>query len=400
MKLGKLVLFGGVAALVGCVPPSTGGGPAPTTAPPPTTTAAPGDPHTPQIASFTASRSSGPSPLTTALRWSISDPDGNPLTCALDLDGDGSFETNVGPCSSATSRTRTFTSSATVGLKVTDGTNVATATLPLTVGAPTADDFDITVRFVGTMTEAQEAAFSAAAAKWSSTIRTDQPDIPLEIDPGEFMAGAPAFVGTVDDILIDAQVKTMDGAGGTLGSAGWIYARNSNGLPVYGIMNFDEADMATMENNGTLADVIVHEMGHVLGIGTSWAWPYIVGGPYLTGAGSADPRFVGPAATGVWNEMGGVGHVPVENTGSSGTRDSHWRESTFDTELMTGWLDMSSRLSRLSVASLADLGYGVDLAGADPYSLPGLMAMWRIAGLADGDPVHLHTDPVTPRGGV
>jgi hypothetical protein len=50
----------------------------------------------------------------------------------------------------------------------------------------------------------------------------------------------------------------------------------------------------------------------------------------------------------------------------------HWREETFFNELMTGFLGSPpSPLSRLTVASLADLGYGVDFGAADPYSLPG-----------------------------
>lgn len=35
-----------------------------------------------------------------------------------------------------------------------------------------------------------------------------------------------------------------------------------------GFMQFDTADLRHMENEGTLVDVITHEMGHVLGIGT------------------------------------------------------------------------------------------------------------------------------------
>ena len=41
-------------------------------------------------------------------------------------------------------------------------------------------------------------------------------------------------------------------------------------LPAKGVMFFDTADLAEMEREGTLNDVITHEMGHVLGIGTIW----------------------------------------------------------------------------------------------------------------------------------
>ncbi|MEE8594968.1 MAG: hypothetical protein V3T25_03785, partial [Gemmatimonadota bacterium] len=54
-----------------------------------------------------------------------------------------------------------------------------------------------------------------------------------------------------------------------------------------------------------------------------------------------------------------------------GTRDGHWRESVFDSELMTGWLNVGSSnpLSSVSAASLADAGYAVDTSAADGFSL-------------------------------
>ena len=110
-------------------------------------------------------------------------------------------------------------------------------------------------------------------------------------------------------------------------------------------------------------------MGHVLGIGTIWT------SPLFTGGGTSNPIFSGTAAVGAWSALGGSGAVPVENTGGPGTADGHWREATFDHELMTGWLDTGSTpLSALTVSALGDLGYSVDLAAADSYGLPGLRA--------------------------
>src|SRR5215207_4498866 len=65
--------------------------------------------------------------------------------------------------------------------------------------------------------------------------------------------------------------------------------------------------------------------------------------------------------------------IPVENSGGSGTRDSHWRESTFNNELMTGFLDSGANpLSRMTIGSLEDFGYTVDYGAADGYNIPGL----------------------------
>ena len=38
--------------------------------------------------------------------------------------------------------------------------------------------------------------------------------------------------------------------------------------------------------------------------------------------------------------------------------------------MMTGYLDTANPISRVTIASMKDLGYGVNLAVADSYSLP------------------------------
>jgi hypothetical protein len=134
-------------------------------------------------------------------------------------------------------------------------------------------------------------------------------------------------------------------------------------------MQFDSADVANLVAAGQFDEVILHEMGHVLGIGTIWTARGL-----LVGGGTADPQFTGANAVTEYNALFGTSgtSVPVENVGGSGIAGSHWRESVFETELMTGFLDagVAVPLSRVTVASLADLGYVVDLAAADPYTAP------------------------------
>ena len=53
-----------------------------------------------------------------------------------------------------------------------------------------------------------------------------------------------------------------------------------------------------------------------------------------------------------------------------GSRDSHWRVCVLVNELMTGFLTPGANLlSRVTVASLQDLGYEVDEQGGDVYQL-------------------------------
>jgi hypothetical protein len=81
--------------------------------------------------------------------------------------------------------------------------------------------------------------------------------------------------------------------------------------------------------------------------------------------------------------------VPVENTGGPGTADGHWRETVFRNELMSGFISAAGNpLSRLTAASLGDMGYKVDLAAAEPYVLPNLTE------LAEEGTLVPHTAPI------
>jgi hypothetical protein len=341
--------------------------PAPGTAT--TTTTVPGDPSSPVISSFVASGSGGPAPLTVALGWTISDPSDLEMVCEIDADGDGTYDQTVVSCTSDTVRTLNFPTQGTtrVGLRVSDGASPpVTARVDVVAGAPSGEPFNISLLFVGSFTPTRTAAFNSAANRWSQVIHTGLADLPLSYAAGGCGADSAAFSGTVDDVLITASVTAIDGPGNVLASAGPCYYRTADGLALAGSMQFDVADIVNLENSGDLEDVVLHEMGHVLGIGTLPGWSN-----NQSGAGSLTSSFVGPRARGAWQELGGNGAVPVENNGVSGTSDSHWRESVFDRELMTGYEDAGrDPLSRLTVAALGDLGYGVNLSSAENFLLP------------------------------
>lgn len=245
--------------------------------------------------------------------------------------------------------------------------------------------YKIEVRFLGGLNAAQKNAFKAAADRWSKVIIGDLPTV---IDGAD----------VIDDLLIEAQGVAIDGPGQILGQAGPTKLRPhaagaSALLPAKGIMSFDTADLAKMQAEGTLVDVITHEMGHVLGIGTIWKLKNL-----LVGAGTNNPRFRGVNARREFGVLKGTGptQVPVENTGGPGTREGHWRETVFRNELMSGFIGgPNNPLSRLTVASLQDMGYVVDMAAAETYALPNLLQMAE-AGmlLAEHDPNHGHALPI------
>ena len=228
--------------------------------------------------------------------------------------------------------------------------------------------YHIDVRFLTPINAARQAAFANALAKWETLIYGDVPDIPINLPAGSCQASLPAINETVDDVIIFASVDSIDGPGAILGRAGPCLVRGSDNLPLIGVMVFDSADVAALESNGLLGDVILHEMGHVLGLGTVWS-------RLLVDGGGSDPHFVGQQALAAFEQVGGVNYtagakVPVENSGGGGTRDAHWRESVFNNELMTGYINFGANpLSLVTTATMGDLSYRVNYAGADPYSL-------------------------------
>ncbi|MCA9837100.1 MAG: hypothetical protein KC422_09295 [Trueperaceae bacterium] len=234
--------------------------------------------------------------------------------------------------------------------------------------------FDIEVRFSDTnLSSSQKAAFTNAAARWAEIIVADIPDIEVNIK-GRNCNDVPDFVGTIDDLLIDVKAPSIDGVNGILGQAGPCFIRQ-NGLPYFGIMQLDKADIDRLEAAGQLENVILHEMGHILGIGTLWEFAFDL--LEYTGS-SCDAAstigYTGTHARSAYQTMGGKGNVPVEDTGGLGTKCGHWREESFGNELMTGYLNSGTAnpLSRITAGTLEDMGYTVNYNAADSYSLGGL----------------------------
>lgn len=356
--------------------------------PPPATTK---DPAPPKIAAFAPTVTSATSPALVTFKWTVSDPNHDDLTCEIDVDGDAAPDVTIRSCQGTGSYNvplvavdglvtqHTLTLTVTDGVEVNGvvGTATKNATVTVTPGAD--EPFNITLMGVDDLDPESAAAFEAAADRWQRAIVSGLPDVPgstLEV------CGAPdgsTLPELVDDVLIYASIAPIDGPGTILGQAGPTCIMNGNQLTVIGNMEFDTDDVAAMKANGTLVPVILHEMGHVLGIGTLWDTTTWGSGTraLLSGAKTANPRFLGAAASAEYellNNRSDQTEVPVENTGSPGTADSHWRESVFTTELMTGWMNPGAQMSAMTIASLADLGYNVDLSVADQFSLGGSAA--------------------------
>jgi hypothetical protein len=257
--------------------------------------------------------------------------------------------------------------------------------------------YTIQIQYYGPApTTAEQAAFNAASAKWQNIVyQHPGPPVQVTAAAGACGAGEPAVNQQITDVLIFAKFDSIDGPGKVLGYSSPCFFRTNNGLTLTGIMVFDTADVATLIANSQLNEVILHEMGHVLGLGTLWNLS-IAGGvnrsclflPSNPPGTINDTYFGCPKARAAFDSMGGTSYtgaslsppggnkVPVENCGASspagcggGTVNGHWREPVFGNELMTGYINAGTNpLSVLSVAAQEDLGYVVNYAGADAYT--------------------------------
>ena len=229
--------------------------------------------------------------------------------------------------------------------------------------------FDIEIVFDGssTFTASQQAAFTTAADTWESLIIDYKT---LTVPNGT-------------KLTITANNPGIDGVGGTLGSAGPTFGNSFGGSYLYataGSMSFDSADVNALELAGTFGDVILHEMGHVIGIGTLWS-SSAVGVPgyqelYVAGSG----QYTGEIGLAAFQQefvgQESATFVPVELGGGPGTADGHWNEGDgglatgitrvsdgqdMNLMLMSGWLNPGSYISDTTLGSFEDLGYNTTL---------------------------------------
>jgi len=255
-----------------------------------------------------------------------------------------------------------------------------------------AGGYTIQVQYFGPApSDPVKAAITAAVTRWQQIVY--RPIGPITFSAGQAPAGTcgtgtPAVVGTINNLLILAQFDSIDGPGKILGQAGPCLVRNTNGLTAVGVMEFDTADIANLTASGQLNEVMLHEMGHVIGFGTLWNNPpnSFLQLPSTPPGTILDTYFSGPKARAAFDSLGGTSYtgasvppggnkVPVEDCGTTspagcgaGTVNGHWREPVFTNELMTGYINNGvNPLSILSVAAQEDLGYTVNYAAADPY---------------------------------
>ena len=218
-------------------------------------------------------------------------------------------------------------------------------------------DFDIELVFLDHFTEHQRRILRWTAARWMSVIQDDLPDYESDQGRSIWCGGRSIEVPAgerIDDLRI--YVAALEPSDFAFGRGGPNVLRESR-LPVIGCIE--------LKPTGKMLGLGLHEIGHVLGFGTIWS-----GLGFLQDLSwndpSADTHFNGPQAIAAFDDAGGGSYtgekVPVQKMDGG-----HWRSGVLWEELMAAGAGRA--LSAITVQSLADLGYGVDVTQADPYTL-------------------------------
>ncbi|MEM7809334.1 MAG: SdrD B-like domain-containing protein [Planctomycetota bacterium] len=289
-----------------------------------------------------------------------------------------------------------------------DGTALLAPTSPGLAGRVIAPStFDIDLVFIDRgLDDAARTIIETAANIWEQAVIGDLPDVMTE----EF--------GMIDDVRIEIRSQESDGPNGFLAFANYSERRDDadGGLPFTGFVNIDPADVTTSQG---FVETVVHEFGHVLGIGTLWE-PFGLTDVFpgdeenyddinfaavfgLDSPPDDTPFLAGDAARREKNTLFGIepgepgfdefpileglipgpvfnpdtGIVEVQRQALPGSSYLHWDEETYRNELMTplseGGFTLQpgsttlAPLSRLTLGGLEDLGYNINYAAADPF---------------------------------
>ena len=310
----------------------------------------------------------------------VTDTFGNPVAGSTITFGPASGDGSVFPTQATSDSNGSATTEWTLGSSQGSqsvGASIESGAMVIFTAIATGEGLAIELLFIDQPTVPQRQAFDDAVSRWAALIPGKLEPVPVNFPAGACGSNSPAINQVVDDLLVCVSLEPIDGLLGTLGFAQVLSARQSNDLPIVAHLTIDTDDVARLEASERLVDLILHELGHALGFGTLWASKGFLQNPSLPpGIRGADTHFDGLSARTAFDAIGGNAYtggqkVPVENReGGPGTRDSHWRLTVFTNELMTGFLTAGENpLSRVTVASLRDLGYDVNEGGADAFPL-------------------------------
>lgn len=227
-------------------------------------------------------------------------------------------------------------------------------------------NFTISVIQLTPVTQQVEDAFAYASERIRRAVTTEL--VPREVPSGLRCSSVPEvpLPEHVGNLLLLVQVGPIDGPSNIVGSATSCIFDN-DGFVRVGYVEIDSADVAMLLAQNNLESTIIHEALHVMGLGTAWPYRGLV-----EGYGTASPRYTGLHGNAALTYLNAesYGRAPVQGSGGTGTAGVHWSEDVFSIEMMTPFTEEgASPMSMLTLGALRDIGYSVDFAAADNFTI-------------------------------
>ena len=198
--------------------------------------------------------------------------------------------------------------------------------------------------------------FEAAKQKWMEIITTEKFGKRMSLN--KYECGCNGIKWTCSrrslsftGLLIYVKITDIDGVGSRAGQTA--ICRTLNNFVRIAMIQLDRADLIALQNVRMIMDVILHEMGHAVGLGGTWGRFNLV---------DEDGEYMGQFGNSGHKMLGLSGNALVEQKGGAGSIRSHWRESVYGSELMTPILMFYERhpISILTIQALRDLGHDVN----------------------------------------
>ena len=246
------------------------------------------------------------------------------------------------------------------------------------------DPFNIELVFFGDFIDEHKDVMQQAARRWETIITEGLPDVNFSANPRNVSLQSETIV--VNDTVDDVRIFVGKSSTGSWGGAQVYYTRSGNpiGLPALGTVMINSSAIPRYGEHNLMRDLMLHEIAHVLGFGT-FIWSEL--GLHHNPLGVPNPPggsyFSGELAIQAFNAAGGESYsgnkVPVDHW----HRD-HWDPAVFgglnrnfEVEIMELDPRREHSLSVITIQSLADLGYVVDVSRADPFRLPASISTMR-----------------------
>ncbi|WP_240740889.1 excalibur calcium-binding domain-containing protein [Deinococcus sp. Arct2-2] len=240
--------------------------------------------------------------------------------------------------------------------------------------AQAAAPFAVELRFLGkTLNAAQQATVREAAARVSALIASPFAPVTLNLPANSCDSNLPKIKERVQQFFVFVRVSDL--GEDKYAEAAPCDLHDGSYLPIYGVVDLNSNGLSDLPKVDLL-DTMIHEMLHALGVGTLWEADYRV-----SLSGDSDDQnlirkvngryfYTGAKALAAYQNLGGKVSTGIPLDADAG----HWAGGAVCSEILSGdagdYTGRVNPVSPLTLGALEDLGYRVNRAAGNRYTLP------------------------------